>query len=135
MVAITTTTLPLIGASPCPLERVTMPDKKPSLRRRRTQALPRRSRPQSRPGRHIPAASAPPSSPASRASSAASPATPAPSARPTASTNTPPTPSQSWPANPAAAGWWHVYPDDILGKVVDVIELEADSRAVRNFQL
>lgn len=32
-------------------------------------------------------------------------------------------------------GWWHIYSDDVLGKVVDLIELEADAKALRSFRL
>src|SRR2546430_15600486 len=32
-------------------------------------------------------------------------------------------------------GWWHVYSDDVLGKVVDLIELEADAKKWRSFRL
>lgn len=32
-------------------------------------------------------------------------------------------------------GWWHVYSDDILGRVVDLIELETDARTIRDFSL
>ncbi|HWE89245.1 MAG TPA: helix-turn-helix transcriptional regulator [Pseudonocardiaceae bacterium] len=31
--------------------------------------------------------------------------------------------------------WWQVYPDDVLGRFVDYMELEDDSRTVRNFQI
>lgn len=32
-------------------------------------------------------------------------------------------------------GWWHVYSDDILGRIVDLIELEADARTIRQFNI
>lgn len=32
-------------------------------------------------------------------------------------------------------GWWHVYSNDILGRAVDLIELEADARTIRGFSL
>lgn len=32
-------------------------------------------------------------------------------------------------------GWWHVYSDDILGRVVNLIELEADAKSLRSFRL
>jgi transcriptional regulator with XRE-family HTH domain len=32
-------------------------------------------------------------------------------------------------------GWWHIYSDDVLGRVVDLLELEADARTVRNFEI
>lgn len=32
-------------------------------------------------------------------------------------------------------GWWHVYSDDVLGRLVDLLELEADAKAWRSFRL
>jgi transcriptional regulator with XRE-family HTH domain len=30
-------------------------------------------------------------------------------------------------------GWWHVYPDDVLGRFVDFVELETDAKSINEF--